>query len=173
MSEFLGFDISMPDEFLLLACLVVLADRALVQNPFLDVLLEFPPLSVHQASEQLVLGKDTSTLVRVPRLREYVQRTSAKLQLRSLPFLTEEVQQELLELQVWSDSHGETIFNELCRQASVPNHLMTSALRETVDFHFILFLEWMNDIQFIAATSAERRRFLREFPFEELREEKR
>lgn len=161
----------MPDQVMLLAFLFVLADRAQQQNPFLDVLLELPPLLSHQPAVELMISEEMSTLVRVPHLQEYVRKTSERIHLLSHPFLTEDVQQDLVELQVWSDSHGEAVFAELCRQASVPSQLMTSALRETVDFHFILFLEWMNDIQFTAATPAERRIFLREFPFKNLREE--
>ncbi|MEY4065673.1 MAG: hypothetical protein RIR26_1881 [Pseudomonadota bacterium] len=162
-------DLTIPDEFLRLAYLAVLAERSLEVNSFLDALVELPTLRSQDEHQVFASRAAAPPCPDAHTIREYLKNTTDKLHLLALPFLTEEVRQELHDLQLWSDSRGAKTFNEFFSQSSLPDDLRTESLREAADFHFIVFVEWMTDVQFIAATPDERRSFLPEFPFEKMR----
>ena len=132
-------DLPIPDELLRLAYLAVLVDRTLEENPFLDRLVELPNLQSQEEMKEVVSREAAPVFPDAHSIQDYVKKTREKLQLLSLPFLTEEVEQEIRELQLWSDSLGAETFNQLCHQASLPDHLRTPSVRESADFYFILF----------------------------------
>lgn len=109
----------------------------------------------------------TSPQFELSPIRQHVALAQKVTSYRALPFLTSEISESLTQLkeelfESWSSLlSGHPKLGSYSRCADV--HAC-----EKIDSLLLTFLEWIEDVQFLAASSSEQSFYLTEFPFEKL-----